>query len=216
MVSGGAADVPAGAGSPDRAGSPVGGSPGGPGGSPPDETADTASPERSARPAEAAGAGEVGVAGERVLTLDRWATIVFVVVAVVAGAVPDPLELVAVPVFLALFVLGCGAFLWAYAAAISRSRYDEVSVGGAFFLAGDVAPPSVARLLRILLAVQVVVAVAVAAARSFTALAFAVLVPMVGLGLMALWGAYHGRFPPRSGAGDPPGGAPDEGPPPAQ
>lgn len=217
MVSGGAADVPAGAGSPDRAGSPVGGSPGGPGGSPP-ETADTASPERSARPGEAA--GEVGMAGERILTLDRWATIVFVVVAVVAGAVPDPLELVAVPVFLALFVLGCGAFLWAYAAAISRSRYDEVSVGGAFFLAGDVAPPSVARLLRILLAVQVVVAVAVAAARPFTALAFAVLVPVVGLGLMALWGAYHGRFPPRSGAGDPAGGgaggAPDEGPPPAQ
>ncbi|HKE76183.1 MAG TPA: hypothetical protein VKB57_21380 [Acidimicrobiales bacterium] len=143
-----------------------------------------------------------GAAGERMIVLDRWATIVFAVVAVAAAVAPDPLEFVAVPVFLALFVLGCGAFLWAYAAAISRSRYDEVSVGGAFFLAGDVAPPAVARMFRILLAVQVVVAVAAAAVRPFTALAFAVLVPVVGLGLMALWGAYHGRFPPR--------GAPDE------
>jgi hypothetical protein len=150
----------------------------------------------------APGADAGGAAGERIIVLDRWATIVFAVVAAAAAAVPDPLEFVAVPLFLVLFVLGCGAFLWAYAAAISRSRYDEVSVGGAFFLAGDVAPPAVARTFRILLAVQVVVAVAVAAVRSFTALAFAVLVPMVGLGLMALWGAYHGRFPPR--------GAPDE------
>jgi hypothetical protein len=45
--------------------------------------------------------------------------------------------------------------------------------------------------------VQVVVAVAVASVRPFTALAFSVLVPMLGLGLMALWAARHGRFPPK-------------------
>jgi hypothetical protein len=41
----------------------------------------------------------------------------------------------------------------------------------------------------------VVVAVTAAALRPFTALAFSVLVPMLGLGLMALWAARHGRFP---------------------
>lgn len=142
--------------------------------------------------------------GSRILSVNRWTTAVLVVVSVVAAAVPDPFEVVAVPVDLAMFALGCGAFLWAYAIAISRSRYDEISVGGAFFLAGDVAPPAVARELRLVLAVQVVVAVAAAALRPFTAVAFAVLAPMAGLGLMALWGAYHGRFPARRPPDEPP------------
>jgi hypothetical protein len=71
-----------------------------------------------------------------------------------------------------------------------------------FFLADRVAPARVTRALRLLLAAQVVVGVAAAAARPFTAVAFAVLVPMLGLGLMALWGARHGRFPPKDHPGD--------------
>jgi len=78
--------------------------------------------------------------------------------------------------------------------AIGRSRYEVVTMGGVFFLGDQVAPARVTRTLRLLLAAQVVVAVAVAAVRPFTALAFGVLVPMLGLGLMALWGARHGRF----------------------
>jgi hypothetical protein len=41
------------------------------------------------------------------------------------------------------------------------------------------------------------VAVATAAARPFSSLAFGILAPMFGLALLALWGAVHGRFPPR-------------------
>jgi hypothetical protein len=148
------------------------------------------------------------VPGGRILSVNRWTTGLFVLVSVLAAAVPEPFEVIAVPVDLAMFVLGCVAFLWAYTVAIGRSRYDEVSVGGAFFLAGDVAPPAVARELRVVLAIQVVVAVAAAAVRPFTAVAFAVLAPMAGLGLMAWWGARHGRFPARR--------PPDEAPPPAQ
>jgi hypothetical protein len=135
-----------------------------------------------------------------------------VAVSLAAAALPDPLELVSVPVDLVLFAIGCGAFLWAYAVAIGRSRYETVTMAGVFFLAGGVAPPAAARPLRLALAVQVVVGVGVAAVRPFTALAFAVLVPVLGLGLMALWGARHGTFPPRAdgeapghdGAGAPP------------
>jgi hypothetical protein len=119
----------------------------------------------------------------------------FVVVSLLSAALPDTFMPVSVPVDLVLFAVGCGAFVWAYVLAIGRSRYEVLTMGGVFFLGDGVAPPDVTRLLRGALAVQVVVAVAVAAARPFTALAFSVLVPVLGVGLMALWGARHGRFP---------------------
>jgi hypothetical protein len=132
-----------------------------------------------------------------------WATGIFVVVSLLAAAWPDTFLPLSVPVDLVLFAAGCGAFLWAYALAIGRSRYDTVTMAGLFFLSEGVAPSDVTRLLRGALAVQVVVAVAAASVRPFTALAFSVLVPMLGLGLMALWAARHGRFPARApGPGD--------------
>jgi hypothetical protein len=133
--------------------------------------------------------------GEGLVRANVWATLVFAVVSVAAAIAPDPLEYVAVPVDLVLFVAGCSAFLWAYAVAIGRSRYDDLTMAGVFFLSDRVAPARVTRALRLLLAAQIVVAVATAAARPFTALAFGVLVPVLGLGLMALWGARHGSFP---------------------
>ena len=136
-------------------------------------------------------------AGEPIVRFDVWATAVFGVVSAAAAVVPDPLAYVAVPLAVALFLVGTAAFLWAYAVAIGRSRFEVVTMGGVFFLGGDVAPARVARTLRRALAAQVVVAVAVASARPFTALAATVLVPVLGLGLMALWGARHGRFADR-------------------
>jgi hypothetical protein len=165
-------------------------------------------------PGEAVPDRDVAPAGRRILAWSRWATILFVVVSLAAAIAPDPLERVSVPVDLVLFAVGCGTFLWAYALAIGRSRYEVVSLGGVFFLTGGVAPRAVALELRIALAVQTVVGVGVAAARPFTALAFSVLVPMFGLGMMALWGARHGTFPSRV---EPDAdGEPDEAPGPAQ
>jgi hypothetical protein len=149
-----------------------------------------ATPVRPARPEPPPDEG----AGEGLVRLGVWATVAFTVVSLAAAAAPDPLEYVSVPLDLVLFAVGCGAFLWAYAVAIGRSRYEVLTMGGVFFLGDGVAPTRVARTLRAALAVQVVVAVAVAAVRPFTALAFAVLVPMLGLGLMPLWAARHGRF----------------------
>jgi hypothetical protein len=145
--------------------------------------------------------------GEAIVRGDVWATGAFAAVSLAAAAVPDPLAYVAVPLAVVLFVAGSVAFLWAYAVAIGRSRYEVVTMGGVFFLGGGVAPAATARTLRAALAVQVVVGVGVAAARPFTALAAAVLAPMLGLGLMALWGARHGRFPLKAESAD--GGVPD-------
>jgi hypothetical protein len=124
-----------------------------------------------------------------------WATGAFVVASGLAAAWPDTFLPLSVPIDLVLFAAGCGAFLWAYALAIGRSRHETVTMGGLFFLGDDVAPPAVRGLLRGVLGVQVVVAVAAASVRPFTALAFSVLVPILSLGLMALWAARHGRFP---------------------
>ena len=107
---------------------------------------------------------------------------------------------------LILFTLGCGAFLWAFAVAVERSRTEAIGVGGLFFLSGC-APAAVQRSMLGALAVQATVPVVVAMVRPFTA--FAVLAPMWALGLAGLWGARHGTFPPRTDAegdgADPPG-----------
>ncbi len=131
---------------------------------------------------------------DRIVRVDLWATALFTIVQVLAAAFPDTFSVVSVPVSLALFLVGSLAFLWGFVVAVSRSQYEAVTLGGLFFLGDDSAPADVRRALRLLLAVQVVVAVAAASVRPFTELAFGILVPMLGLGMMTLWAARHGRF----------------------
>jgi hypothetical protein len=130
--------------------------------------------------------------------VDVWATGLFVVASALAAAWPETFVPLSVPVDLVLFAAGCAAFLWAYVRALGRSRDEAVTVAGLFFLGGDVAPPGHTRLLRAIAGVQGAVAVLAASLRPFTALAFSVLAPMLGLGLMALWAARHGTFPAKS------------------
>jgi hypothetical protein len=122
---------------------------------------------------------------------------VLVATSVAAAVAPDSFELVHAWVAGALFVVGVGAFLWAYALGIARSRTDLVSIPGLFFLAGETAPPSIRRPFRVALVVEVVAVVAAALIRPYTAVAFGILAPMFAMGLMATWGGRHGRFPPR-------------------
>lgn len=132
-------------------------------------------------------------------------TAVFTLTAVLAATVPSA-DVVALAVALALFLAGSAAFVAAYAAAVRRSRRDEIALAGLFFLSGS-APRAVRLALRAALAVQVTVAFATAAARPNTSLAFGILAPVYGLALLALWGARHGTFPPRSASrGGPSGG----------
>ena len=142
---------------------------------------------------------QADVAERQGTTLVRMAwtgTVLFVVTAVLGVVDPDAFELLVVAVSLVLFLVGCLAFLWAYAVAVSRSREDLISISGLFFLQGS-APAGVRRNLLGALAVEVVVAFAAASIRPFTGVAFAILVPVFGLGLAGLWGARYGTFPPR-------------------
>lgn len=117
-------------------------------------------------------------------------------VAGVAGVVaPDRAGTLTAVVSGVLFAVGVVLFLWGYATGVVRSRDEQVTLGGLFFLSGS-APRVVRFRLRAALAAQVVVAVAAASIRPYTAVAFAVLAPMLGLGAMAMWGARHGTFHP--------------------
>ena len=108
-----------------------------------------------------------------------------------------------VVVDLALFSVGVVTFILGYFAAVARSRTEEISVVGAFLLAGEVAPRSTRLVMWSCLGVQVVVGIAGAVARGSTdgqpgsVLAFGVLVPMLGIGLNGWWAGRHGMFPPR-------------------
>jgi hypothetical protein len=120
------------------------------------------------------------------------------VVSSLAGALaPEAGGSIHALVALTCFAAGTGLMVWAYAVALARSRTEEVSIAGLFFLAGGVAPAPTRRALYGALAAEVVAVVAAASIRPFTQVAFGVLAPMLGLGLMALWGARHGSFPAR-------------------
>jgi hypothetical protein len=120
-----------------------------------------------------------------------------VATSVAAAVVPDTFGLVHAGLSVVLFVVGTGALLWAYALGVSRSRTDLMSVPGLFFLAGEAAPVSTRRALRVAVAVEVVAVVAAASIRPYTEVAFGILAPMYGLGLMGVWGGRYGAFPPR-------------------
>lgn len=115
-----------------------------------------------------------------------------------AGALlPDQFRFVHAVLAGILFVIGTGAILWGYALGVSRSRAVVVTMAGLFFLAGGSAPATIRRRFHIALAVQTVAVVSAAIAQPDTEVAFGVLAPMFGLGLMALWGGRFGVFPAR-------------------
>jgi hypothetical protein len=94
---------------------------------------------------------------------------------------------------LTLFLASLPVWCYALGKAIARSaRGDEITVSSLFFLS-ESAPPRVRRHLLGATAVSVGIAAIMA-----TANPFAVLVPMLPLGLAGLWGARHGTFPPRT------------------
>ncbi len=135
--------------------------------------------------------------GSALVNLAFLGTGAVVATSVVAAIAPDSFGVVHAGLSVVLFVVGTASMLWAYALGVSRSRSDLISVPGLFFLSGGAAPPSVRRALRVATAVQVVAVVAAASVRPYTEVAFGILAPMFGLGLMGMWGGRHGDFPDR-------------------
>jgi hypothetical protein len=131
--------------------------------------------------------------GDRIVTVAAAGTAGFAMSATSGVVWPDVFGLASAIVSGALFLVGCGAFATGFLAGVSRSRAEEVDLAGLFFLTGT-APAPIRRRLRGFTLLQVVIAFTAAGIRPFTESAFGVLVPVFGLGLMALWGGRHGDF----------------------
>lgn len=120
-------------------------------------------------------------------------TAVQLVAVTVAYFSPDPVRNAVAVGCSIVFVAGAALFSWAFLIAAGRSRDEELTVAGAFFLAGSVGAPD-RRWAFGALAAQTVIGVAGAAADPYTTMAFGVLVPMFGLGVIAFLGSAHGAF----------------------
>lgn len=131
----------------------------------------------------------------------------FVVVTLVAawGFAPWQRALVTA-VDLSLFAAGTAAFLWSFVVAVGRSRTEEISVSALYLLGGGIVPRRTALAMHACLALQASVGLAAALARASTdgrpgsALAFGVLVPVLGVGLNGVVAVGQGTFGPRGGA----------------
>jgi K+-transporting ATPase A subunit len=143
-------------------------------------------------------------AGRVVVRANVVLTAVFMVTSLVAAvSFRQPWKTVSVAVDIVCFAIGIFAFLWGYWNAVQRSREEDIGVAALYFLMDGIAPRSVSVRMNALLGTQLVWAIATALSRGSTdgkpgsTLAFGVLVPMLGLGLNGLWGAFHGTFAPR-------------------
>jgi hypothetical protein len=132
------------------------------------------------------------VTGKRIV-ITSWASVaLFALVAVPNALGLHVLDAATTAISLLLFGASLVIWLYAFGVAVVRSaRGDEIVVSSWVFLTGS-APPAVRHHLMWATAASVVIGFATA----FTN-AFGVLVPMLPLGLAALWGARHGTFPPR-------------------
>jgi hypothetical protein len=135
------------------------------------------------------------VRGEGIIRAAWAGTVVFGVGTVAGVVAPHPFAWLGFGVSLALFLVGCAVFVWAFVLAVGRSRSDEIAVTNLYLLSG--APSGVRAQLFGSLAVEVIVAFGTAAARPYTIAATAILAPVYGLGLCGLWAARYGTFPPR-------------------
>ena len=133
-----------------------------------------------------------GRPGQRIIVASWVSDALFAVTAVPLALGVSGLKPVALGVAVTLFVVGIAVWTWAFAVAVARSAQgDDIVVSSMFLVQGPV-PAGVRAQLFGSLALAVAIAVATG-----TADAFGVLMPMLPLGLIGLWGARHGTFPPR-------------------
>ena len=142
---------------------------------------------------DVASLSNVDGAGSRIITWSWATTALFAAVAIPFALGVTAVEDVAIGVSLALFAVSLVVWVYAFGLAVVRSaRGDDISVPALFFLASGAAPVGVRRHLLGSLVVACVIAVATVKTNPFSALE-----PMLTLGLVGLWAARHGTFPPR-------------------
>ena len=130
--------------------------------------------------------------GRRIILASWLGDLLFAVTAIPIALGVNALDDPAVVVALLLFFASLVVWLWALGlAAVRTTRGDDVQVWSLFLLEGRV-PARVRWHLYGSFVVCLAVTIATASTNPF-----GVLVPMYPLGLVGLWGARHGVYPPR-------------------
>lgn len=121
-------------------------------------------------------------------------TALHAVLTVVAVLSPGLVRAVIAVVFVVVFLVAIVVFVSAFFTAANRSRTENVSVAGAFFLADGAVASLDRRVFTGAAVVQAVVGIVGSSLRPFSSVAFSVLVALAGLAMMALVGARFGAF----------------------
>ena len=127
--------------------------------------------------------------------MTRLASLVVVVFGGTAASWPSVMGRPYALISIGLFVGGCVLFLVGFLGAVGRSRGEEIALGAILTLSGAPRPARVALLGW--LGVQIAAVVLYASLRPFTTVAFGILAPMFGLGIIFSWAARHLTFPER-------------------
>ena len=110
----------------------------------------------------------------------------------------DGLEGVSIAISLLCFAASLVVWVWAFGVAFTRSAEgDDIAVASLFVTMGGAAPEVRWQLFGAL-GVCVAIVAGTAAGQPF-----GVLVPMLPVGLVGLWAAKYGEFPPRRGSAGP-------------
>jgi hypothetical protein len=129
----------------------------------------------------------------RGIVVASWVSVALFAGAAVPAAVGvSAFKPVALGTAVTLFIVGIAVWVWAFLAAVVRSANGEDIVVASLFLVQGSAPRNVRLQLYAALALSIALAAGTGASD-----AFGILVPMLPIGLVGLWGARHGVFPPR-------------------
>ncbi len=131
------------------------------------------------------------------VNLSLKVTVVICLLAVLAFALAPRFDLIYAIVSAIAFFIGTGILGLGMWNGIQRSKLEEVRLTGLLAVDTSHVPASPRNKLWLAIIVQVVVTFTFASLRQFTQQAFGVLLPMVGLGLAALWGSRFAKFHPR-------------------
>jgi hypothetical protein len=131
--------------------------------------------------------------GRSIIVASWVANAVFALTAIPLALGVDDFEEVAVATALVLFGLSLVVWAWAFGVAFTRSAHGEDLAVSSLFLTVGGASTEVRWQLFGALGACLLVTVGTAAADPF-----GVLVPMLPFGLVGLWAARHGVFPPRA------------------
>ena len=140
--------------------------------------------------------GVISIAGRRIVTSSWISNAVFAI-----GSLPALLGVangsgISAALCLTLFAVSLVVWASAFASAAARSsRGDDIAVGSLFLVEGA-GPGGARKPLYWSFGLSLIITAAAAGSNPF-----AVLVPMLSLGLVGLWGARHGVFPRRRDVG---------------